>query len=83
MMRRPGSGRCRGGKAGRGGVTLAAHPTRSGSPPNPAPSLESASLNLGTVLLVVSGLFVLSTLYFGTRGGYYDTDDYDGNGTAH
>ncbi len=28
-------------------------------------------------------LFVLATLFFGTKGGYYDTDDYDGNGTAH
>jgi len=44
---------------------------------------SSAGLNLGGVLLVLSGLFCLTTLYFGTRGGYYDTDDYDGNGTAH
>jgi hypothetical protein len=44
----------------------------------------SGGFNLGTVLLLVlSGLFCLTTLYFGTRGGYYDTDDYDGNGTAH
>ena len=28
-------------------------------------------------------LWVLATLFFGTKGGYYDTDDYDGNGTAH
>ena len=27
--------------------------------------------------------FVLSTLYFGTRGGYYDSKEYKGNGTAH
>ena len=30
--------------------------------------------------------FVLSTIYFGVRKGennYYDSDDYDGNGTAH
>ncbi len=45
--------------------------------------METANFNLGTVLLAVSGLFVLTTLYFGTKGGYYDTDDYDGNGTAH
>ena len=38
---------------------------------------------LGKALLFVAIPFVLSTLYFGTRGGYYDTDDYDGNGTAH
>lgn len=42
-----------------------------------------SGFNLGTVLLATSGLFCLATLYFGTRGGYYDTDDYDGNGTAH
>lgn len=34
-------------------------------------------------LLFLSIPFVLATLYFGTRGGYYDSDDYDGNGTAH
>tara|TARA_B100001057_G_scaffold87953_3_gene83923 strand:- start:4873 stop:5007 length:135 start_codon:yes stop_codon:yes gene_type:complete len=27
--------------------------------------------------------FVLITLYFGTKGGYYNTDKYDGDGTAH
>ena len=38
--------------------------------------METASFNLGTVLLVGSGLFCLATRY-------YDSDDYDGNGTAH
>jgi len=38
---------------------------------------------LAKALLLVSIPFVLSTLYFGTRGGYYDSDDYQGNGTAH
>jgi hypothetical protein len=52
------------------------------------PSLSTVSsalsgFNLGTVLLVGSGLFCLATLYFGTRGGYYDTKAYEGNGTAH
>ena len=42
-----------------------------------------SEFNLGTVLLFGSGLFVLATLFFGTRGGYYNTDQYDGNGTAH
>ena len=42
-----------------------------------------SGFNLGTVLLAVSGLFCLTTLYFGTRGGYYDTEAYEGNGTAH
>ena len=38
---------------------------------------------LGKVLFFISIPFVLSTLYFGTKGGYYDSDKYDGNGTAH
>ncbi|MFM7464045.1 MAG: hypothetical protein ACKO28_00965 [Cyanobium sp.] len=46
-------------------------------------SAMSEGLTLASVLLVGSGLFCLSTLFFGTKGGYYDSDDYDGNGTAH
>jgi len=38
---------------------------------------------LGKILLVVAIPFVLTTIYFGTKGGYYDSDDYHGNGTAH
>ena len=45
--------------------------------------MDSSAFNLGTVLLAGSGLFCLATLFFGTKGGYYDTDQYDGNGTAH
>ena len=38
----------------------------------------------GRALLIVAVPFVLSTIYFGARkGGYYDTDNYNGNGTAH
>jgi hypothetical protein len=50
-------------------------------------SLDAPAMNdgftLASVLLVGSGLFCLSTLFFGTKGGFYDSDDYDGNGTAH
>jgi len=45
--------------------------------------MPSSGLTLAGVLVATSGLFCLATLFFGTRGGYYDTDDYDGNGTAH
>ena len=39
---------------------------------------------LGQFLFYVSIPFVLTTIYFGIRkGGYYDTDQYDGDGTAH
>jgi hypothetical protein len=44
---------------------------------------HSSGFTLATVLIGGSGLFVLATLFFGTKGGYYDTDKYDGNGTAH
>ena len=42
-----------------------------------------SGFNLGTVLLASIVLFPLACLFFGTRGGYYNTDKYDGNGTAH
>ena len=45
--------------------------------------MDSNTFTLGSILLVLSGLFVLATLFFGTKGGYYDTDAYEGNGTAH
>ena len=48
-----------------------------------APAMHSDGFTLATVLIGGSGLFVLATLFFGTKGGYYDTDKYDGNGTAH
>ena len=42
-----------------------------------------SGFNLGTVLLASIVLFPLACLFFGTQGGYYNTDKYDGNGTAH
>ena len=42
-----------------------------------------AGFTRGPVLLRSSVLFPLACLFFGTRGGYYNTDKYDGNGTAH
>jgi len=39
---------------------------------------------LGRALLIVAVPFVLTTIFVATRkGGYYDTDMYNGNGTAH
>jgi hypothetical protein len=40
-------------------------------------------MTLAKLLPVLAGLFSLSLLFFGTSGGYYDTDAYDGNGSAH
>jgi hypothetical protein len=39
---------------------------------------------LGRFLVVLAIPFVVANLYFGSKkGGYYDTKDYKGNGTAH
>ena len=38
---------------------------------------------LETFLIATAIPFVVLSLYFGTKGGYYDTDNYDGYGTAH
>ena len=38
---------------------------------------------LSNFLVWISIPFVVVTLYFGTKGGYYNTDNYDGDGCAH
>ena len=38
---------------------------------------------LSDLLVWVSVPFVVVTLYFGTKGGYYNTDNYSGDGCAH
>tara|TARA_B100000700_G_scaffold199262_1_gene219204 strand:+ start:809 stop:943 length:135 start_codon:yes stop_codon:yes gene_type:complete len=38
---------------------------------------------LETVLILTALPFVGLTLFFGTKGGYYDTDKYSGDGCAH
>jgi len=39
---------------------------------------------LAKALIIVAIPFVVATLYFGSKkGGYYDSEDYKGNGTAH
>ena len=38
---------------------------------------------LATALLFSAIPFVVATLYFGTKGGYYDSEDYKGDGCAH
>ncbi|MEG3438015.1 hypothetical protein V0288_12880 [Pannus brasiliensis CCIBt3594] len=40
-------------------------------------------MDIKLILVVLTGLFIVSCLFFGTRNGFYDTDNYDGNGTAH
>jgi hypothetical protein len=38
---------------------------------------------LADILIWVSVPFVVATLYFGTKGGYYNSDNYKGDGCAH
>ena len=40
-------------------------------------------MGLATVLIWISIPFVLATVYFGTRNGYYDSANYTGDGCAH
>ena len=40
-------------------------------------------MTLADILIWVSVPFVVTTLYFGTKGGYYNSDNYNGDGCAH
>ena len=40
-------------------------------------------MTLADILILVSVPFVVTTLYFGTKGGYYNSDNYNGDGCAH
>ena len=40
-------------------------------------------MTLEIFLLFASLPFVVLTLYFGNKGGFYDSDNYTGHGTAH
>ena len=40
-------------------------------------------MSLADILIWSCFPFVAVTLYFGTKGGYYDSDDYTGDGCAH
>jgi hypothetical protein len=45
--------------------------------------IPTAPMDIKLVLAVLTGLFVVATLFFGTKNGFYDTDQYHGNGSAH
>ena len=40
-------------------------------------------MELSGFLIWISIPFVLATAYMGRKGGYYDTENYDGDGCAH
>ncbi len=40
-------------------------------------------LDFKLILVGLTVVFTVSCLFFGTRNGFYDTDKYHGNGSAH
>ncbi|MGK7936812.1 MAG: hypothetical protein AB4206_13590 [Xenococcaceae cyanobacterium] len=40
-------------------------------------------MDVKLIILVLTGLFLVSSVFFGTKNGFYDSDNYDGNGSAH
>jgi hypothetical protein len=40
-------------------------------------------MDVKLILVILTGIFILSSLFFGTKNGFYDSDNYHGNGTAH
>ncbi len=45
--------------------------------------METHFMDVKLILVVLTGVFILTTLFFGTKNGFYDSDDYHGNGSAH
>jgi hypothetical protein len=40
-------------------------------------------MDVKLVLVVLTIVFTVSSLIFGTKNGFYDSDNYHGNGSAH
>ncbi|MEO1593437.1 MAG: hypothetical protein AAFU71_19405 [Cyanobacteria bacterium J06632_22] len=40
-------------------------------------------MDIQSILPVLAGVFIVACLFFGTQNGFYDSDDYHGNGSAH
>jgi len=40
-------------------------------------------MDVKMLMVIFTGLFIVSALFFGTKNGFYDSDKYDGNGSAH
>ncbi|MBV5257824.1 hypothetical protein FLX56_05225 [Synechococcus moorigangaii CMS01] len=40
-------------------------------------------MDIKLLLLALTGVFTVACLFFGTQNGFYDSDDYHGNGSAH
>ncbi|MDJ1172518.1 hypothetical protein [Roseofilum capinflatum] len=40
-------------------------------------------MDVKLILVILTALFTVTTLFFGTKNGFYDSDNYHGNGSAH
>ncbi len=40
-------------------------------------------MDIKLIMVALTSVFIVSTLFFATKNGFYDTDNYDGNGSAH
>jgi len=40
-------------------------------------------MSIKLTIVILSGLFMVSTLFFGTQNGFYDSENYHGDGSAH
>jgi hypothetical protein len=41
------------------------------------------TMDIKTILPALAVIFISCCLFFGTKNGFYDSDDYHGNGSAH
>jgi hypothetical protein len=41
------------------------------------------SMDVKLILVGLTVIFTVSCLFFGTKNGFYDSDNYHGNGSAH
>lgn len=40
-------------------------------------------MDVKLILVILTVMFTVSCLFFGTQNGFYDSDNYHGNGSAH
>jgi hypothetical protein len=46
-------------------------------------SNNKKSMDVKLILVILTVVFTVLTLFFGTKNGFYDSDNYHGNGSAH
>ena len=40
-------------------------------------------MDVKLIMIALTGLFIAFSLFFATKNGFYDSDNYHGNGSAH